>query len=92
MVGLVQEEVLVVVGLLLLWGYLEHLVGLEVVVQIQLVKCVEVVGLELVGRDEEWPDLAYLLCLLVCLLEQGEACQHQETQSGLCCVTTCFFL
>ena len=52
-VGLVQEEVLVVVGLLLLWGYLEHLVGLEVVVQIQLVKCVEVVGLELVGPDDE---------------------------------------
>ena len=52
--GLVQEEVLVVVGLLLLlWGYLERSVGLEVVVQIQMVECVEVVGLGLVGRDDE---------------------------------------
>ena len=47
------EEVLVEVALMLFWGYLEHLAGLEVVVQIQMVECVEVVGLELVGQDDE---------------------------------------
>ena len=51
--GLVQEEVLVVVALLLLWGYLERMVGLEVVVQIQVVERVGVVGLGVVGRDDE---------------------------------------
>ena len=53
MVGQVQVEVLVVVGLMLLWGYLEHLVGLEVVVQIQVVERVGVVGLGVLERDDE---------------------------------------